>query len=126
MLEEIDAALDSVKAKGISFKDMRRGDFPLGKTTKLLAESYDDLNAGPGFAVVGGLPVDRYSYEENLLVYSGIASYFGGIVVQNYEGDFVVDVVDTVGGPWGEVPAFQCWSNHAVSFLCSASVWLFT
>ena len=94
MLAEIDAAVHAVAAKGIPFKEITRDDFPLDETVALLEESYDDLNAGRGFAVIGGLPVDRYSYDENLLAYSGLASYFGGIVVQNYEGDFVVDVID--------------------------------
>lgn len=94
MLDEIDTAVQAVAAKGISFKQVTRDDFPLSETASLLAEAYDDLNAGSGFAVIGGLPVDRYSEAENLLAYSGLASHFGRIVVQNYEGDFVVDVVD--------------------------------
>jgi len=94
MTDEIEAGVRKVRAKGLAFNEITRDDFPLSETADLLAESYDDLNAGRGFAVIGGLPVDRFSYDECLLAYGGLSAYFGRIVVQNYEGNVVVDVID--------------------------------
>lgn len=94
MAAEIEAAVRAVQAAGIPFNEIARADFPLRETADLLAESYDDLNAGRGFAVIGGFPADRFDYDESLLAYGGLAAYLGRIVVQNYEGQVVVDVID--------------------------------
>ena len=94
MIAEVETALATVKAKGTPFREITRADFPLDQTAGLLAKAYRDLNEGQGFTVVAGFPVERYDYDDNLLAYSGMASHFGKIVVQNYEGDFAVDVID--------------------------------
>ncbi|MGH6619515.1 MAG: TauD/TfdA family dioxygenase [Alphaproteobacteria bacterium] len=94
MAAEIEAAVRAVKAAGIPFNEIARADFPLRETADLLAESYDDLNAGRGFAVIGGFPAGRFGYDESLLAYGGLAAYLGRIVVQNYEGQLAVDVID--------------------------------
>jgi hypothetical protein len=94
MIAEIEAAVRAVKAKGIPFHAIARTDFPLAETAALLAATHDDLNAGCGFAVIGGFPVDRFSYADSLLAYGGLASHLGRVVVQNYQGDRAVDVID--------------------------------
>jgi hypothetical protein len=94
MAAEIEAAVRAVQAKGIPYNEIARADFPLPETTALLSESHDDLNAGAGFAVIGGFPADRFSYAESLIAYGGISAYLGRVVVQNYQGDLVVDVID--------------------------------
>jgi len=94
MAGEIYAAAGKLADEGISFRDIGRAGVELAVARDLIAAAYDDLNAGRGFAVIGGMPVDDHGYEENLLAYSIVASQFGCIVVQNYEGDFVVDVTD--------------------------------
>ncbi len=94
MTAEIEAAVRKVQGKGIPFDAITRADFPLPETAELLAAAHDDLNAGRGFAVIGGFPADRFSNAESLLAYGGIAAYLGRVVVQNYEGDRVVDVID--------------------------------
>ncbi len=94
MTAEIEAAVRKVQARGIPFDAITRADFPLPETAELLAAAHDDLNAGRGFAVIGGFPAGRFSYAESLLAYGGLAAYLGRVVVQNYEGDRVVDVID--------------------------------
>lgn len=94
MAEEVYAAARQLAAAGTPFREVTKADVNLETTRDLIADAYADLNAGRGFTVIGGMPVDEHSYEENLLAYSVVASQFGRIVVQNYEGDFVVDVTD--------------------------------
>ncbi len=94
MIGEIEAAVAGVKARGIPFDTITRADFPLPETAALLDAAHDDLNAGRGFTVIGGFPVDRFDHADRLLAYGGLASYLGHVVVQNYEGDMVVDVID--------------------------------
>lgn len=94
MVDEIDGALRAVMAKAIPSHKIRREHFSLVKSAKLLEAAYQELENGRGFAVLSGWPVDRYSYEENVAAYCGIAAYLGDVVVQNYEGDSIVDVRD--------------------------------
>jgi len=94
MVDEIATAVATVKSRGIPFYEIARDDFPLPEAGGLLAAAHDDLNARQGFTVVAGFPTGRFSYDDSLLAYGGIAAHLGRVVVQNYEGDLVVDVID--------------------------------
>lgn len=94
MAGEIYAAARRLAAAGVPFREVPGAEVELDAVKGLISEAYAELDAGRGFAVIGGMPVDAHGYEENLLAYSVVASQFGRIVVQNYEGDFVVDVTD--------------------------------
>ncbi|NKB56682.1 MAG: hypothetical protein GKS00_10130 [Alphaproteobacteria bacterium] len=94
MVDEIAATLETVIAQRTPFFEITRETFPLPKTGEQLRAMYDDLEDGCGFAVLGDWPVDEFDYERNLLAFSGISSHLGCVIVQNYEGDNVVDVTD--------------------------------
>lgn len=94
MLAELDRALRAYQATGKSASEMTPEEFPLPSCGAMLGRAFEALDSGPGFAVLSGLPVDDYSYDENLILYCGVMSHLGHIVVQNYEGQNVVDVVD--------------------------------
>lgn len=94
MIEEIERATEKAVAVGSAFHELTPETFPLPETASLLAETHDDLNAGCGFAAIAGFPADRFGYDESLVAYGGLASHLGRVVVQNYEGDLAVDVVD--------------------------------
>src|SRR3546814_19593195 len=92
MLGAIGRATRAVRARDIPFWKIPRQDFPLPETSKMLAKAYDELESGRGFTVLAGFPVDDYSYVEMLFAYSGVSMYLGQTIVQNYQGDMVVDV----------------------------------
>jgi hypothetical protein len=94
MLAEIDAALGKAKARGIAPKDITPADFPLDTAAPLLQAVHQDLECGPGFAVLSGFPVDAYSHEDLVLAYCGLCSHLGRITLQNREGEFILDVTD--------------------------------
>ena len=94
MVAEVEDAMRPLLGRRVPLSDIRKSDFPLKETAVLLSAAHDDLNTGRGFTVIGGWPVDRFTEEENRVAYAGLSSHFGEIVVQNYEGDTVVDVVD--------------------------------
>jgi hypothetical protein len=94
MIDEIAAAADAAIAHGTAFFEITQETFPLPKTSKLLHALYDDLEDGCGFAVLGGWPVDDFDSERNLVAFAGVSSHLGCVIVQNYEGDRVVDVTD--------------------------------
>lgn len=95
MLAEIDAALKRALDAGKRFHEVtRERDFPLPLTAPLLAQALASLEDGPGFAVLSGFPVERYSYDENVMAYAGLSTHLGRIVDQSYAGAMKVDVVD--------------------------------
>ncbi|PYH47303.1 TauD/TfdA family dioxygenase [Aspergillus saccharolyticus JOP 1030-1] len=78
-LEEIDAALQHFKAldKSLGFIDPET--FPLPTLHSTLRGISRELHNGHGFKVVSGVPVDKYSREENIIVYVGISAHVAPI-----------------------------------------------
>ena len=91
---EIVSALETVRKGGIPPQNIRRDDFRLPGLAQKLEDAYDTIENGRGFLVLRGWPSERYSYQENLAAFCGVASYFGEARVQNYEGEAVVNVID--------------------------------
>lgn len=114
MLAEIDGAMGRARARGLAYWDVTRADFPLPETAPLLAAAFEDLECGPGFAVLSGFPIGRYSYDESLLAYGGLAAHLGRIVEQTHKGDRIIDVRDE-GRPYDERTRGY-WSHERLPF----------
>lgn len=93
-IDEIECAMRAALASGKPPERLSKADFPLPETARLLAAVHRDLEDGRGFAVVSGWPVERFGYAENVAAFCGVSAHFGCIKVQNYEGDWIVDVRD--------------------------------
>jgi len=91
-LAEIHAAIRA--AAHIPFHQITKSDFPLPLTAPLLQACAEDLEHGRGFSVLGKFPVQRYSYEDNLIAFAGLSAHLGRIVDQSYAGAMIVDVKD--------------------------------
>ena len=92
--DEIEASVRRAVAAGKVYTDVGLADFPLPKTRGLLRDVFDDLEEGRGFSVVGDFPVDRFTYEENLIGYAGLSAHLGKLVDQSYAGAMKADVKD--------------------------------
>lgn len=92
--DEIEAAVRTAVAAGKTYTDVTRDDFPLPRTRALLRDVFHDLEDGAGFSVVGDFPVDRFTYEENLIGYAGLSVHLGALVDQSYAGAMKADVKD--------------------------------
>jgi hypothetical protein len=68
--------------------------FPLPRLAPVLAGVQRDLLDGRGFAVLRGLPVERYAVEESAVAYLGIGSHLGGFRSQNAKGHLLGHVRD--------------------------------
>jgi hypothetical protein len=90
----LEDAMESAVARKIAPPDLSPDNFPLGELCPVLDAAYETLEHGRGFLVLRGWPSENYSHAQNLTVYCGVASYFGKAMVQNYEGEAVVDVID--------------------------------
>jgi len=93
MIAEIDAALQSVKAAGLSIP-FPKSAFPLPTFAGELEGIADRVENGVGFVMVRGLPRDRYSDEECELIYWGIGTHLGQPVSQNTRGHLLGHVRD--------------------------------
>ena len=88
----LDAALASVKARGLAFPGFGKADFPIESLSAELARWSEELENGLGFLVVRGLPAERYSDEDFRILTYGIGLHLGRPVRQNPAGDLLGNV----------------------------------
>jgi len=95
-LAELDRGLEAARALTVdpAERAAETEPFPLWETRNLLRACREDLERGPGFAVVAGFPVDRYSYEDCRRAFLGLLANLGAPAPQNRDGATVIDVVD--------------------------------
>lgn len=53
--------------------------FPLPTLGKALGDLSNEIHNGRGFSVVRGIPVAKYSREDNIIIYAGVSSYVGAL-----------------------------------------------
>jgi hypothetical protein len=66
-------------ALGKSLGFVGQATFPLPNLNHTLRRVSYELHRGHGFKVVRGVPVDKYSREENIIIYAGISSHIAPI-----------------------------------------------
>ena len=95
-VDELDAALRAVQARGLPWAKITRGDFPLPRLSRGLAEVAEALEHGRGIVVLRGLPVSRYTDEELKQLYFGLGTHLGTARHQNAHGELIGEVRDEV------------------------------
>ncbi|KII91313.1 hypothetical protein PLICRDRAFT_38052 [Plicaturopsis crispa FD-325 SS-3] len=78
-LKEIDDALKHFQSLNKPLGFIAKETFPLPTISPILHDLAKELHTGRGFFVVRTLPVDKYTREENMIVYAGIASHVGNL-----------------------------------------------
>ena len=76
-LAELDAAVRAFKSSGQPLADISSSNFPLGAFGDTLRGLLRELLEGRGFFMLRGLPVERYSREEQAIAYMGIGAHLG-------------------------------------------------
>lgn len=112
MADEIVDAMRAAWARGITPRHVTASDVPLPCTTATLRELYWEVECGPGFAMLGGFPLDGLSEEEVRLAYCGLCCHLGGITLQNREGEYILEVMDK-----GKAYDSQMRGYHSTAFL---------
>lgn len=97
-LREIDQALDAVDRRALVLDDMTAGDFPLPSFAADCERIGAALRKGRGFALLRGLPIERYSDDDAAKIFWGLGAAFGAAVSQSYKGDQLGHVTD-IGEP---------------------------
>ena len=95
-LSEIDKAVQYFKSLNQPLGYLDQTTFPLPNLHATLRAISRELHFGHGFKVVRGVPVSKYTREENLIIYAGISSHIGirGRQDSSYQGS-PADVVLT-------------------------------
>jgi hypothetical protein len=100
-IAEIERAVRAFAASGAALAGISPQAFDLPRLGPLLTAVLRELLEGRGFALMRGLPVERWTREETAIAYMGVGSYFGRPRSQNAKGhllghvkDLGVDVTD--------------------------------
>lgn len=86
MIDEIDAALQSVKKRGLKAAEFGKEDFPLPSCSDELTRFLDELETGRGFALIRGFPIDKYDEDDAGKLFWGLSRHLGEAVSQNSQG----------------------------------------
>lgn len=91
---ELDAALATVRARGLAMEAIGKADFPLPGLGRRLAVLAHEVEEGRGLALVRGFPVDEYGAADIELLYWGLSTHLGTAVSQSVMGDRLGHVTD--------------------------------
>ena len=92
---EIQAAatmLQAVRAAAKPMLELTNNDVPLGAFAPVLAEVTRELEHGIGFKTLRGLPTDRFSVEDNHLLFWAIGTHLGVARPQGKASQLIADV----------------------------------
>ncbi|KAF7550354.1 hypothetical protein G7Z17_g5778 [Cylindrodendrum hubeiense] len=78
-LKELDEGLRSFKALDVPLGQISQETFVLPKLHDTLRAISREIHQGHGFKVVRGVPVDKYTREENIIIYAGLASHIAPV-----------------------------------------------
>ncbi|KAH7033703.1 uncharacterized protein B0I36DRAFT_373802 [Microdochium trichocladiopsis] len=78
-LDEIDKAVKHFQSLNLAFGYITQETFPLPNLHDELRRLSRELHFGHGFFVLRGLDVDKYTREENIIIYAGVSSHIGSV-----------------------------------------------
>ncbi len=107
---EIEAALQSVQARGLDIANIRRGDFPLPTLGPELEHLRAEVLNGRGFVLLRGMPVEGRPIAESATAYWGVGTYFGSARSQNAKGHLLGHVYD-LGGSSAKDPTVRSYAT---------------
>jgi hypothetical protein len=94
---EINAATQSVRARGLALEKIRREDFPLPTLGPVLDRLCTEVLHGRGFVLLRGMPVEDRPIAESATAYWGVGTYFGTARSQNAKGHLLGHIYDLGG-----------------------------
>jgi len=127
-IAEVEKAVNDSLASGLDFRAVTAREFPLPGLQARLATIQNELLHGLGFAVLRGLPVQRWTAEQSAAACLGIGSHIGIARSQNGKGHLLGHVRDlgrdAVNDPTARIyqtterQTFHTDSCDVVSLLC--------
>jgi hypothetical protein len=119
-IEEIVAAIAAAVATGKSARELTAEDFPLPLLAPRIVEWRNQLADGLGFAVIRGVPVERWSHAEAELFFWCFGLHVGQPGEQNPDGHLLGHVIDT--GASQQDPSARLYKTAAnIDYHCDAA-----
>ncbi len=91
---EVESAVAAFAATGLEIATMTREQFPLPTLGPVLRRVLADVLDGRGFALLRGLPVQRWSVREAAIAFFGLGTHLGSARSQNARGHVLGHVRD--------------------------------
>jgi hypothetical protein len=125
-IAELDAAVESVRARGLEISEVRRADFPMPVLGPTLDRLRGEVLDGRGFVLLRGLPVEGRPIDEIAMAYWGIGSYFGSARSQNARGHLLGHVYDLGKGLSATNPNLRSYAQrrNVRIFTSIGAMWL--
>lgn len=96
----LEAAYDKFEASGRNLPEIDRETFPLPENVlSFLAHIREHTVNGPGFSLLQGLPVERWSVFKSSAIYLGVGAAIGVAISQNRKGHILGHVKDLGNDP---------------------------
>ncbi len=93
-IAEIEAAVHAFRANGQALATIHPDVFPLPLLGQVMRRLLTELLEGRGFVLLRGLPVDRWTREQQAIAYMGLGSWLGRPRSQNAKGHLLGHVKD--------------------------------
>jgi hypothetical protein len=110
-LDEIDAAVAAVRARGLDLADIGREDFPLPRLGPVLDRLRREVLDGCGFVMMRGMRVEDRPVAESATAYWGVGAYFGRARSQNGKGHLLGHVYDLGQGLSATNPLLRSYAT---------------
>lgn len=93
-VDELDQALQQVKARSLTVPKFGAADFRIPNLLAKLHAFKQELSGGLGLLYIRGLPIENYSKDEASAIFWGIGAHIGKPWEQNMRGHVLGDVID--------------------------------
>lgn len=93
-VRELDGALQAVRARGVGIPELGKAHVSVPRIARKMEKMRQMLEDGIGFALVRGLPIERYRKADAALIYWIIGTQLGVARAQNAHGDMLGHVRD--------------------------------
>jgi hypothetical protein len=115
-IADLDHALQAVRGWPGPLSEISQSDFPLPELGPRLAKLESEVRSGRGFALLRGIPVERYDDDDVFLMKWGIGTHVGRAVSQNTYGDMLGHVFDHGLGDLTSLRTRGYQTNGALAF----------
>ena len=116
-IDEIDAAVKHVKTMDVELTSLTRDDFPMPLMTRRFEAVRNELEGGRGFALLRGLPIERYSQEDSRILFWGLSVHLGEPQEQDRAGNRLHSVTNT-GLRVEKNNSVRSYTVRTLSFIC--------
>lgn len=119
-IAELDSVVRALDATGIDIVAINQSNFVAPGLMPLVAEIMRLVRDGPGFILLRGLPVERWTRRQAAIAYFGLAKMAGEVASQNAKGHVLGHVKD-IGRDYAKATERGYQTSARLAYHCDAS-----